>query len=176
MNQLFSKILFTSVFAICAATTSMAEAQDYKMSSLENRTLTGVNGFASVNSASDFAFIADVNAIHYIMPQFGVGGSITLAGGNRVNTSYSIGPLVEYFLPVANNQAVYGQAGVNVAGSERSDGNFGLMAAVGYRYFLSDDVALSAKLYRNWAKTSQSGSSVTPVDATNLLIGFAVFM
>jgi hypothetical protein len=145
--------------------------------SMKGRTQLDLSGAGSYSKDYGSSWYVNSNALYYFTSQFGFGGNLELYGGSNSSAQglyFGIGPMVEYFIPVGERGHVFAQGLATVAGAERTTTQFNLGARVGYRYFVSEDIAFSAKLAQNWARGNYSGAQTT-AGSLNLLLGFSLF-
>ncbi len=175
MRHFLSVLLLSTAVVLIALAGSMAGAEG-NFDSLQGRTQVSASGSASYSTYSQFSWSASGSAYHYITSNFGVGGQAWVSTTiDSYPHYYSVGPSAEYFIPVSSRGHIFGQGTFTVSGVENSNSTFGLTAGLGYRYFVSEDIALHAKLEKSWSKDNLSGSNIRTYDAANLLIGFSLF-
>ena len=175
MRQFLSALALTTALIIIAIAGSMANASE-NFDSLEGRTQVSASGSAYYGTYSEFQWSAGASAYQYVTPHFGVGGQLTLSASNgSYPLYYSFGPSAEYFIPVGDRGQVFGQTTFTISGQEKSTTTLGLTAHLGYRYFVTDDIALHAKLTHSWYKDNVAGGTVQSNDGTGLLLGFSLF-
>jgi hypothetical protein len=173
LRQFLSALILSAAMFMIALAGSMANAESFD--SLEGRTQLSASGSAYYSTYSQFQWSAGASAYYYLTPHFGVGGQANLEASNgSYPLYYSIGPSAEYFFPVSDRGQVFGQGGLTVSGQEKSSSTLGLSVNLGYRYFVTDDIALHAKLTETWYKDNDSGGSVRTY-GTGLQIGFSLF-
>lgn len=144
--------------------------------SLLGQTQIATSGLASYSDSNQLYWRAEVSGIHYISPRFGVGGNLSLGSSSYDDSKlfYGIGPVAEYFVPVSDRGHVFTKAGFLISGRLDSDTYLQLGFDLGYRYFVTADIALSVQLNKSWWK-SNVGTSTLRSDGVNLNYGFSLF-
>lgn len=171
------KIFISALIASFFLYLSFASAESSNdFASMEGRTQLDVTGSASYSTYSGFNWFASGSGFYYVTPHFGIGGSVGVERWNASNNGllYNIGPAAEYFVPVGERGHIFTQILTGISGAERSGSTFLLTGLAGYRYFVSDDIALSVKLSQTWSRENSPGTPTTTGDP-RLLFGFSLF-
>lgn len=171
MMRTFLTVLVASFFLFL----SFASAEG-DFDSMKGRTQFDVSGNAGYSTYSGLSLSVSAGGFHYLTPQFGIGGvaDVTRFGGSTDGIFYSIGPAAEYFIPVGHRGHIFAQGIASLSGWEKSNSNISLTARAGYRYFVTDDIALSAKLSQSWSRANVESGRTTTNDPT-LMFGFSLF-
>ncbi len=169
------KTFLTALLASFFLFLSFASAEG-DFDSMEGRTQLDVSGSAGYSTYSGLSWSASAGGFHYLTPHFGVGAvaDVSRWGNATDGTYYSAGPAAEYFIPVGQKSHVFGQGIATVSGYEKSNSFFGLTARLGYRYFVSEEIALSVKLSQGWSRANVESGRTTANDPS-LMFGFSIF-
>lgn len=175
MRQFLSVLVLSTALILIALAGSLANAEG-SFDSLEGRTQVSAAGVASYSTYSQFQWTASASAYRYMTPHFGLGGQMWLSTtGDSFPLYYSIGPSAEYFIPVGDRGHLFTQGTFAVSGRQNSTSTLALTAGLGYRYFLTEDIALNLKLEKSWSKENIAGSGLRSTEPLVLLFGFSLF-
>ena len=159
---------------------SVAFSSEVSVESLEGRTQVDAAGYVGYSTESQFFWFGQGSAFHYLTPHFGVGGSLALNGSSGEPVGYSLGPAVEYFFPLAERHHLLAQGAIRFhgssGGSSRSaDNHLETTATAGYRYFITNDIAVGARLMQTWQKNPSQSGALERAGGLNMLFGFSIF-